>query len=178
MKARCTSLPDDVNQGRFLKNGQSAKRGLNRSISDASWGTLREKIQYAAAKSGKSFFKVDPKNTSRTCSKCGVVDALSCFGERFVCTSCGYEAHADKQAAINIKHRAIKNNGLSILKMINPKKVRRDSAKPKQLVLLETPTVELTMVKRKQHRARILQTRCAWEPAYSIESMGNWRLGL
>ncbi|NJM72334.1 MAG: transposase [Scytonema sp. RU_4_4] len=108
MKARCKPKPDDVKQGRFFKNGQSAKRGLNRSISDASWGALIEKIEYAAAKSGKSFFKVDPKNTSRTCSKCGVIDALSRFGEKFVCTSCGYEAHADKQAALNIKTRAVK----------------------------------------------------------------------
>ncbi len=169
MKAKCKPKPDDVKQGRFLKNGQSAKRGLNRSISDASWGTLIEKIQYAAAKSGKSFFKVDPKNTSRTCSKCGVVDALSRFGEKFVCTSCGHEAHADKQAAGNIKTRAVQQNGLVIKKL---KKVRRDSVKPKQLILFETPTVESTTGKRKQHRARNSFPRCAWEPANSIEFMG------
>ncbi|WP_414585134.1 RNA-guided endonuclease InsQ/TnpB family protein [Scytonema sp. PCC 10023] len=174
MKARCKPKPDDVKQGRFLKNGQSAKRGLNRSISDASWATLIEKIQYAAAKLGKSFFKVDPKNTSRTCSKCGVVDALSRFGEKFVCTSCGYEAHADKQAAINIKTRAVQQNGLVIKRMI---KVRRDSAEPKQLTLFETPNPELTGIKRR-HRARNSFPRCAWEPANSIEFMGYWRLGL
>ena len=115
MKAKCKPKPDDVNVGRFLKNGQSAKRGLNRSISDASWGTLIDKIEYAAGKQGKSFFKVDPKNTSRTCSKCDAVDGLSRFGEKFVCTSCGYSTHADKQAAINVKRRAIENNGLTIL---------------------------------------------------------------
>ncbi|KAF3885593.1 MULTISPECIES: RNA-guided endonuclease InsQ/TnpB family protein [Nostocales] len=150
MKAKCKPQPDDVKQGRFLKNGQSQKRGLNRSISDASWGTLIEKIQYTAAKSGKSFFKVDPKNTSRTCSKCGVIDALSRFGEKFTCVACGYETHADKQAAVNIKNRTIQQNGLNIKKL---KKVRRDSAEPKQLKLFETPTVESTMVKRKQYRA-------------------------
>jgi len=151
MRAKCKPKSDDVKQGRFLKNGQSAKRGLNRSISDASWGTLIEKIQYAAAKSGKSFFKVDPRNTSRTCSKCSVVDGLSRFGEKFVCTSCGHEPHADKQASSNIKTRATQQNGLVIKKL---KKVRRDSAKPKQLILFETPTVESTTGKRKQHRAR------------------------
>jgi putative transposase len=76
---------------------------------------------------------------------------LSRFGEKFVCTSCGHEAHADKQAAGNIKTRAIQQNGLAIKKL---KKVRRDSAEPKQLRLLETPTVESTTVKRKQHRAK------------------------
>jgi putative transposase len=37
MKARCK--PKKQN-GRFLPNGQSAKRGLNRAISDAAWGEL------------------------------------------------------------------------------------------------------------------------------------------
>lgn len=154
MKAKCKPKPDDVRVGRFLKNGQSAKRGLNRSISDASWGTLIDKIEYAAAKQGKSFFKVDPKNTSRTCSKCAVVDALSRFGEKFLCTSCGYEAHADKQAAGNIKTRAIQQNGLTIIRVFKSKKVRRDFAEPKQLALFETPTAESTVDKRRQHRAR------------------------
>ncbi|MFQ4161523.1 RNA-guided endonuclease InsQ/TnpB family protein [Scytonema millei] len=165
MKARCKPKPDDVKQGRFLKNGQSAKRGLNRSISDASWGTLIEKIQYAAAKSGKSFFKVDPKNTSRTCSKCGVVDALSRFGEKFVCTSCGHEAHADKQAAVNIKTRAVQQNGLTIKKL---KKVRRDSAEPKQLILFETPNPELTGIKRR-HRASNGERGVPGNPPTSVQ---------
>ena len=150
MKSRCKPKPDQAKQGRFLKNGQSAKRGLNRSISDASWGTLIEKIQYTAAKSGKHIFKVDPKNTSRTCSKCAVVDALSRFGEKFLCTSCGHEAHTDKQAASNIKTRAVHQNGLTIKKT---KKVRQDLPEPRQLILSETPTSESTEVKRRQHRA-------------------------
>lgn len=151
MKARCKPKPDEVNKGRFLKNGQSRKRGLNRAISDASWGTLIEKIEYTAAKSGKIVFKVDPRYTSQTCSKCGVIDALSRFGEQFLCTSCGHETNADKQAAINIKKRAIEKNGLAIKKT---KKVRQDLSKPKQLVLFETPSSELTEVRRKKHSAR------------------------
>jgi putative transposase len=148
MKAKCKPKPDENKQGRFLPNGASAKKGLNRSISDASWGTLVSKIEYTAAKWGKKVFKVDPKYTSQTCLVCGVIDALSRFGERFLCTSCGHESHADKQAAINIKNRAIAENGLVI------KKVRPDWSEPKQLTLFETPPVEPTTVKRRQHRAR------------------------
>lgn len=151
MKAKCKPLPDELNPGRFLKNGQSRKRGLNRSISDAAWGTLISKIEYTAVKWGKSFFKVNPKNTSRTCSKCGEIDALSRFGESFLCTSCGHEDHADYQASRNIKARAIEKYGLAIKTI---KKVREDFPEPEQLKLFETPTVELTTGKRKQHRAR------------------------
>ncbi|PAX51249.1 transposase, partial [Brunnivagina elsteri CCALA 953] len=47
--------------GRFLKNGQAAKRALNRSISDASWGDLVLKIEYLAVKQGKVVIKVNPR---------------------------------------------------------------------------------------------------------------------
>lgn len=153
MKAKCKPKPDDVKVGRFLNNGQSAKRGLNRSISDASWGTLIDKIEYAAAKSGKNFFKVPAKNSSRTCLKCDAVDGASRFGERFVCTSCGHVAHADKQAARVIRYRAIENNGLTILVRRKPRKVRQDLPEPKQLSLFETPSPESTGGQRRQHRA-------------------------
>ena len=42
MKKRCQ--PVKGKKGRFLANGQSAKRGLNRAISDAAWGDLFQKI--------------------------------------------------------------------------------------------------------------------------------------
>ena len=50
MKKRCKP---NRQQGRFLPNGQSAKRGLNRSISDAAWGELNQKVDWVAAKQGK-----------------------------------------------------------------------------------------------------------------------------
>jgi putative transposase len=92
--------------GRFLKNGQSRKRGLNRSISDASWSELVLKIEYLAAKHGKVVIKVNPKHTSQKCQNCGHVDALNRDQEKFICTNCGHMAHADINAAKNIRDRA------------------------------------------------------------------------
>ncbi|MGB3205559.1 MAG: transposase [Crinalium sp.] len=137
--------------GRFLSNGQAAKKGLNRSILDASWGDLISKIEYLAAKLGKIVLKVNPKYTSQTCSACGCIDSASRDREKFICVDCGFFAHADLQAAINIKLRAIKQYGLTIKKLF--KKVLRDSEKPKQLTLFETPNTELTVCKRRQHAA-------------------------
>ena len=137
--------------GRFLPNGQAAKRGLNRSILDASWGDLISKIEYLAAKLGKVVLKVDPKYTSQTCSACGCIDSANREREKFICVDCGFFAHADLQAAINIKNRAIKQYDLVIKKLF--KKVRRDSAEPRQLCLFETPNTELTVSKRRQQTA-------------------------
>jgi putative transposase len=105
MKRRCKPHVDEET-GRFLKNGQSRKRGLNRSISDASWSELTLKIEYLAAKHGKVVIKVNPKHTSQKCQNCGHIDALSRDEEKFICTQCGYMAHADINAAKNIRDRA------------------------------------------------------------------------
>lgn len=61
MKSRCK--PKRI-KGRFMLNGQSAKRGLNRSISDAAWGELFSRIVWLAAKVGKPVLLVNPKHTS------------------------------------------------------------------------------------------------------------------
>jgi len=121
MKSRCKPKQDE--KGRFLPNGQAAKRGLNRAISDAAWGDLISKINYTAAKQGKVLVKVNPRHTSQTCSACGHVDKSSRDREKFICTSCGHFDHADKQAARNIKTRAVEQYGLKTKQV---RKVRRD----------------------------------------------------
>ena len=39
-------------------------RSLYRSIADASWYALTQKLEYVAAKSGKKLYRVDPRHTS------------------------------------------------------------------------------------------------------------------
>lgn len=150
MKARCKPKYD-AEQGRFLPNGQSAKQGLNRSISDASWGELTKRIEYAAAKRGKKVYLINPRHTSQECSACHHIDESNRDGERFICTACGHIDDANLQAARNVKAKAIKQYSLEI------KKVRRDSVKPFkepiQLELWQTPTLELTSGKRRQQSA-------------------------
>ncbi len=140
MMKRCKPVPSEI--GRFLPNGQAAKRGLNRSIADASWYSLTQKLEYLAAKSGKRLYKVNPRYTSQTCSKCNHVDAASRDGEKFICTNCGHIDDANLQAARNVKAKAIEAYGLNIVKRIKSKMVRRDSSKPVQLNLFEVELCE------------------------------------
>jgi putative transposase len=116
MMRRCR-VKIDEKTGRFLKNGQSRKKGLNRSISDASWGELILKIEYLAAKQGKVAIKINPKHSSQECRNCGHIDKSNRDGEKFICTECGYHEHADIGAAKTIRDRALNL-------------VRGDSAKP------------------------------------------------
>ncbi len=148
MTKRCKPKYDEK-QGRFLKNGQSAKRALNRLIADAGWYSLTQKIEYMAAKSGKIVLRVNPRQTSQECSVCHHIDPDNRKGEKFLCTNCGHVDDANFQAGVNIKKKAINHYGLNIIT-----KVRRDLPKPKQLTLFETPTSELTETKRRKHYAR------------------------
>ena len=59
-------------------------------------------IEYKAAIAGVEVIKVDPRNTSRTCSACGHCEKANRNGEAFACKACGYEMNADLNAAINI----------------------------------------------------------------------------
>lgn len=81
------------------------KAGLNRAILDQGWGAFSRMLAYKLEERGGYLLTVDPKDTSRTCSACGVVDADSRDGTRFSCRSCGFQGHADWNAAVNILRR-------------------------------------------------------------------------
>ncbi|MBR8841195.1 MAG: transposase, partial [Stigonema ocellatum SAG 48.90 = DSM 106950] len=143
MKKRCKPKKDEQT-GRYINNGQSKKVGLNRAISDAGWYELRSKIEYAAAKSGKIFGVVPPYQTSQECPQCHHIDASNRDGEKFLCGECGYSADADQTGAVNIKNRGVEKFGIALKCQVKVKKVRVDCSEPRQLLLFETPSPELT----------------------------------
>ncbi|NEQ86877.1 MAG: IS200/IS605 family element transposase accessory protein TnpB [Moorea sp. SIO2I5] len=110
MKSRCK--PKKNESGGYNPNGQSAKRALNRAISDAAWGELIQKIEVVAAKSGIPVIKVNPRHTSQRCPKCHHVSAENRKKEKFVCTNCGHYNDADVNGAVNIKMRGLKELGI------------------------------------------------------------------
>jgi IS605 OrfB family transposase len=75
----------------------------------ANWGfhQLATFVRYKAMLAGVPVMMVDPRNTSRQCSCCGVVDKVSrrTRGD-FACTNCGHAEPADTNAARNIRARA------------------------------------------------------------------------
>lgn len=79
-----------------------AKSGLNREILNSAWGNFKLKLDYKLTWTGGEIDNIDPKNTSRTCSKCGCVDQNNRNKTKFKCIRCGFECHADINAACNI----------------------------------------------------------------------------
>jgi putative transposase len=95
--------PRLAGDGTYAPNGAAAKTGLNRSIHDAGWGVFLTILAAKAESAGRVVIAVDPRNTSRTCSRCGhCAKGNRVTQAGFRCLACGHEAHADVNAAINI----------------------------------------------------------------------------
>jgi len=77
----------------------------------ANWGfhELRSLIVYKAMLLGVAVVFVDPRNTSRGCSCCGLIDKRNRPSrDKFQCIGCGFAAPADHNAARNIRQRGLR----------------------------------------------------------------------
>jgi putative transposase len=89
-----TVYMEDLNIKSMSKN-----RKLSKHILDAGWGSFRIMLEYKT-----KVIAINPAYTSQTCNACGEKDNVSRISQsEFVCTSCGHIAHADINAAKNIK---------------------------------------------------------------------------
>ncbi len=71
------------------------------------FGQLRGFLEYKGRLAGISLVCVDPAYTSQACNQCGHCDKANRRSQReFVCKGCGHVAHADTNAALNIRSRA------------------------------------------------------------------------
>ncbi len=79
-----------------------AKDARNR-LSGWSFAQLVDFLSYKARLAGVPLVKVDPRNTSRTCARCGYCSRDNRKSQaKFLCVSCGHAANADGNAAENI----------------------------------------------------------------------------
>jgi putative transposase len=84
------------------------RAGRNQRAALHSWAfaQLGAFMTYKAALNGVLLVKVDPRNSSRQCSRCSHVDKLNRTSQsKFLCRSCGYAANADLNAASVIAGR-------------------------------------------------------------------------
>jgi IS605 OrfB family transposase len=58
-------------------------------------------VRYKALAAGVAVDAVQPHYTSQTCHRCGATNKR--HKHAYVCTRCGYKAHADANAAMNIR---------------------------------------------------------------------------
>ncbi len=105
--ARKKVKPETQSQTKSAPAQRTVAKRQRRVLSSWAFFQLRAFIAYKAALAGVRIVLVDPRNTSRQCSRCGQVDAANRTSQaHFLCTSCGYACHADVNAAVNIGRRA------------------------------------------------------------------------
>ena len=79
---------------------------LSKSILDASWGAFLDILEEKAARAGHQVIRVNPRYTTQACSHCGELIAKSLSVRTHICTSCGFVADRDVNAAKNILFKA------------------------------------------------------------------------
>lgn len=69
---------------------------------------LGELISYKARLAGVKLLRIDPRNTSKACSKCGHTEKENRKTQsEFVCKSCGHAENADRNGAGNIRLKGL-----------------------------------------------------------------------
>jgi putative transposase len=116
--------PKQDETGKFLANGQSAKSGLNKSISDAGWSQFIDILAFKAEKAGQRVVKVNPKGTSQHCSSCLSLVPKELSDRWHSCPHCGTELDRDTNAAILIKKVGL---DIGLLKNAQPASARKRS---------------------------------------------------
>ena len=93
---------EDLKVKNIQKNHHLAK-----SIANASWSIFRQMLEYKCQWYGKKLIAVDPKNTSRICSKCGYNSGKKPLDIReWTCPKCQAHHDRDINAAVNILNKA------------------------------------------------------------------------
>jgi Putative transposase DNA-binding domain len=81
-------------------------RAMNAYLYASNLGRIPRQIAWNAAKRGRSATEVKSAYSSQECSVCHYPDRANRPNQQtFCCTVCGYRAHADLNAALNIEHR-------------------------------------------------------------------------
>ena len=96
--------------GEPMRNGQSRKRAMNRSILRKGWSALVGKLSYKAEWYGRTLVQVDRfYPSSKLCHDCGHKYKELRLSEReWVCEQCGTPHDRDVNAALNILGEALR----------------------------------------------------------------------
>ena len=109
MMSRCNPKKDET--GKYLPNGQAAKSGLNRAISDMGWSEFRIMIEYKTEWYGKNVSIIGRfEPSSKVCSNCGWINKdLTLDIREWTCPKCNIIHDRDTNAGKNIKNFGLRN---------------------------------------------------------------------
>ena len=94
---------EDLNIKSMTDKTNKSKYYNMRNILDSSWATFTNMLQIKVSSTNSEIIFVNPKNTSKMCSKCGNIKYdLKLNNRTYICNNCNYSIDRDYNAAINI----------------------------------------------------------------------------
>lgn len=76
-----------------------------RNMADASWARFLRMLAYKAESAGCELVKINPRNTTKACSKCGSIKEMPLWQRTYKCGNCSLIMDRDYNSAINILHK-------------------------------------------------------------------------
>jgi len=115
--AQRTSRAIALEELKGIRQRVTARSGEARNrLSGWSFAQLYAFVAYKAELAGVPVVKVDPRNTSRTCRRCGHCEKANRKSrDQFECKACGHVAPADQNAAENISALAQSNGAIELV---------------------------------------------------------------
>ena len=87
--------------------GEARSKAMRKNILALAPSQLYDILEYKCTIRELYFSKVDPKNTSKTCSSCGTIKQVLTLRDRiYDCNNCGVSMDRDYNACLNILRRA------------------------------------------------------------------------
>ncbi|MFP3268356.1 MAG: transposase [Desulfurococcales archaeon] len=92
---------EDLDVKEMVEDSES--KVLRKHILHANFSKFMSYLSYKAERAGRRVVKVDQRNTSKTCARCGYVKKDLTLADRvFVCPRCGWTVDRDYDASLNI----------------------------------------------------------------------------
>ncbi len=102
-KAKRTNRAIAIENLKGIRSRIRVRKSQRATLHSWSFYDLIEKIKYKAKLAGVPVIEVNPRNTSKTCSKCGHCSKSNRKSQsNFLCVQCGFSENADVNAARNI----------------------------------------------------------------------------
>ena len=94
-----------TNDNKIKLLGKNRTKSMKKNILDISYSRFFNILEYKCVQFGIKYSKVDPKNTSKTCSSCGKINNNLQLSDRQYECECGLNIPRDYNACINIQNR-------------------------------------------------------------------------
>jgi putative transposase len=99
-----------------IRKRTKVRKAQRSRLAGWSFNQLRQFTEYKAERKAIPVALINPRDTSRGCPQCGVIDkANRKTQDRFSCVHCGHEAAADFVGALNIRSKGFRALGAALV---------------------------------------------------------------